>query len=221
MYKLYESDEEAFKAFELDGLLLASHEKIKKNLKLDFYKALYDKNIKKNYEQMSFKDENIIVNEYSLYKLFSFRSDIFYGPLLCLENFKLKRSFKGFKIAVYKGFSPNKASSLLIKACQGEEISFDRARKSNGYSLLRVNEPVALAAAAAIVFDAYDSGADFMLVEDVYSFYIFDKLAKKLEISMNRKLEGFYILSFAQMLSLASSHIPKSLNTNVLKASLV
>lgn len=219
MYKLYLANLKHFDPFILPEAALPEYEERLVDLGLDFYHRCYDESIEERYKEQSAGDEAIILNDYSSFSLHDFTPDAFYAPKLALEKFKLKRSFKDFNIAVYKGFGGGEASQSLVKLCEAKEIKFEREFKDNGYRLLHIDEDAALKAAAAIVFDAYDSGADFLLVEDVYSFLAFDN--KALQKAMNRSLNDFYILSFAQMYTLAVGLMPKSLANNKLKAVLV
>lgn len=221
MYKLYNANLKHFKPFELPSLLLPEHEACTKELGLDYYHKFYDENIEQRYKNMSLKDENILLCEYSSFELFSFNNEACYAPNLALEKLVLKNSFKAFNAAIYQGFHDASTSLKALDLLGAKNVAFNRQFKSNGYELLHIDPETAFANAACIVFDAYDSGADFLVVEDLYSFIMFDTHAKELQRYMNRSLNDFYILSLPQLLSLGAGVIPKSLASNKLKAVLV
>lgn len=221
MYKIYKTNLKVFDPFYIDKSFLAEATEEVKELGLDYYHRCYDEGVGLRYKELSSQDEKIILSDYSTFSLFDFKIDAFYAPKLALENFECKQSFKDFNIAIYKGFGGAKATKELVAKSEAKEVRFSRSFKDNAYKLLHINEEVSFQAASKIVFDAYDSGADFLVVEDVYSYIMFDNHYKDLQKAMNRSLNDFYILTFSQLFSLASGKIPQSLKLNKTKAILV
>ncbi|AJC84278.1 hypothetical protein IMC75_05255 [Campylobacter peloridis] len=184
----------------------------------------YDpKDILQEYAAM-LKEDNILACEYSSYEIIQKIEKVQYAPQIFLENLKtehIKHYFKQFNIGVYQGFCDAKCSLELAKMVDANIIDFERKYKSCGYGFLNLNAKLAFECAAAIVLDAYDSGCDFLIVENFYSFYMFDKCAKELQAVSNRNFEDFYILSFAEFANLALGIIPHTLKKHKLKVSLV
>jgi len=88
-------------------------------------------------------------------------------------------------------------------------------------TVLKVNEKLAFAFASKTIFNAFDSGADFLLASNEAEFYMFDTLSKKLEKFTNRSLQDFYVLRVSELIELENSKIPASLKEHTLKANLV
>ena len=72
-----------------------------------------------------------------------------------------------------------------------------------------------------IIFDAYDSGADFLLVDNEKAFEFFDGKSSEICAFFGRDLVGFYILKIDEFLALAKGEKPASLNNHKLKVTLV
>lgn len=222
MYKIYNSKNKAFAPFEcIPSEFLPDSTILTKELALDFYSYSFDPKMIDRLKEQSLADENVVFTELSSFYLHSFKEDIFYAPKLALESFKLVNSFEGFNIAIYDGFLKAEASHTLAKLSKAKLIPFNRSFKDNGFRLLEIDPDVAYQAAARVVFDAFDSGADILVVEDVYSMFMFDSCIKQLKRAINRDIEHFCILSFAEFFSLAVNIIPKSLSLHKLKPTLV
>ncbi|HEH3855630.1 TPA: hypothetical protein SGZ32_001619, partial [Campylobacter jejuni] len=99
--------------------------------------------------------------------------------------------------------------------------SYENSIKNNGFSLLNLNPTLSYKIAADIVLDAYDSGADFMVVKEEKDFYLFDTCAKKLMQTSKRDFEDFYILSRFEFLALIEGIQAPSLKNHTLKVSLI
>ncbi|QOR01577.1 MULTISPECIES: HdrB C-terminal domain-containing protein [unclassified Campylobacter] len=184
----------------------------------------YDpKDILDEYSRMM-NEDNIAACEYGSYEIMSKIEPIQYAPRIFLDHLKqehIKHFFDQFNIGVYQGFSDAECSLELAQILKANTIDFERKYKSCGYSFLNLNTELAYKCAASIVLDAYDSGCDFLVVEDFYSFYMFDKCAKELQVSSNRNFEDFYILSFAELANLALGIVPYTLKKHKLKVSLI
>ncbi|AJC85923.1 HdrB C-terminal domain-containing protein [Campylobacter sp. RM16704] len=228
MYKLYtNSNNDLFCYFDIIKHAL---EKIhiqtticEKPLGKNYFIIDYNPNdILEEYSRMMDED-NILVCEYSIYEIMSKIKKIQYAPEIFLKYLKIeniKYFFKDFNIGIYQGFSDAKHSLQLTNILQAKIIDFERKHKSCGYNFLNLNTELAYKCAAAIILDAYDSGCDFLVVEDFYSFYMFDKCAKGLQAVSNRNFEDFYILTFAELANLALGIVPYTLKKHKLKVSL-
>ena len=131
-----------------------------------------------------------------------------------LEKIEKLSKFKEFKIAIKDKLSAN----LSDYKANFIELS---AKVPCGYDLLKVDEELACKLASKIIFAAFDSGADFLLASNEAEFYIFDTLAKKLEKSANRSLQGFYVLRVSELMALENGEIPSGLKEHVLKVVII
>ncbi|WP_103648933.1 HdrB C-terminal domain-containing protein [Campylobacter concisus] len=133
-----------------------------------------------------------------------------------LEKIKSLDKFKKFKIAVSDKIPVN------LDKFRANFINLNN-KFSCGFELLKVNEKLAFAFAFAskTIFNAFDSGADFLLASNEAEFYMFDTLSKKLEKFANRSLQDFYILRVSELIELENGKIPASLKEHTLKVNLV
>ena len=131
-----------------------------------------------------------------------------------LEKIKSLDKFKEFKIAVSDKIPVN------LDKFRANFINLN-IKIPCGFELLKVNEKLAFALASKIIFNAFDSGADFLLASNEAEFYIFDTLSKKLEKFTNRSLQDFYILRVSELIELENGKIPANLKEHTLKVNLV
>jgi len=130
---------------------------------------------------------------------------------------RVKHDFKDFNIAIY-GFELSKEFKNKLQA---RFVNYENASKNNGFVFLKQDPHLAYKMAASILLDAYDSGADFLLVDDEDDFYIFDTCAKNLMKQSNREFEDFYILRLEELLALIQGEKPQSLKEHRLRVTLV
>ncbi|HEA8088316.1 TPA: DUF5644 domain-containing protein [Campylobacter coli] len=166
------------------------------------------KNLQK--EIIDLKLINEAALEFDLPKINAFDNEI-------KELGEIKYDFDNFNIACY-GFKIKDDIKSKIKA---HFISYENSDKNNGFSLLQLNPELSYKMAANIILDAYDSGADFMVVNQVKDFYMFDTCSKKLMQSSGREFKDFYVLSYFEFLSLIQGIKNPSLQNHKLKVSLI
>ncbi|EAL8416809.1 HdrB C-terminal domain-containing protein [Campylobacter coli] len=166
------------------------------------------KNLQK--EIIDLKLINEAALEFDLPKINAFDNEI-------KELGEIKYDFNDFNIACY-GFKIKDDIKSKIKA---HFISYENSDKNNGFSLLQLNPELSYKMAASILLDAYDSGADFMVVNQAKDFYMFDTCSKKLMQSSGREFKDFYVLSYFEFLSLIQGIKNPSLQNHDLKVSLI
>lgn len=81
-------------------------------------------------------------------------------------------------------------------------FDIESADLPSGFDYLGLNDELAIGLASKILFEAFDSGADFLLVDNDKDFYMFDTLSRECEKHMNRKIENFYVLRVSELLAL-------------------
>ena len=131
-----------------------------------------------------------------------------------LKKIEKLSKFKEFKIAIKDKLSAN------LSDYKANFIELD-LKIPCGFDLLKVDEELACKLASKIIFAAFDSGADFLLASNEAEFYIFDTLAKKLEKSANRSLQGFYVLRVSELMALENGEVPSSLKEHILKVAII
>ncbi len=134
------------------------------------------------------------------------------------ENFKtpnlIKHDFKGFNIGFFGFKEDNFKNKLKAKTLQIKGLS-------SGFELLNLNANLAYKIAADIVLEAYDSGCDFLVVDDLKDFYMFDTCSKNLMKESGREFEDFYILNSHEFASLMQGEKSAGLKNHKLKVSLL
>lgn len=109
--------------------------------------------------------------------------------------------FSNFTVAVYN----DKEAECLVKKL-GAKVA-DLVYEDLDYcpAGFKEDEKTVLELAGRIVFEAYDSGADFLLVNSDEDFEMFDGKSSALMCHKNRDLENFYILKMSEFLALAEN----------------
>lgn len=135
-----------------------------------------------------------------------------------ISNFEPK--FTNFNIAVYN----DKQCQNLAKKFGGKIIKFDLQNDDilqNVNEIYKFDKDCALRLAGEILFDAFDNGADFLLVNSEFAFKFFDENVDKIETLFGRKFIDFYILKMDEFLELLQGKSLASLKEHKLKVSLV
>jgi len=127
----------------------------------------------------------------------------------------MRHDFNGFKIA----FTGEISSEL--KKLKAKFIKPQSANLPCGFDMLGLNYELAYKLASKILFEAFDSGADFLLALNEAQFYMFDTLSAKLSKFCGRDLDEFYILRQSELIALANGDTPQSLSEHRLKVGLV
>ncbi|MDR2099679.1 MAG: hypothetical protein LBP40_02475 [Campylobacteraceae bacterium] len=116
----------------------------------------------------------------------------------------LQHAFDGFKAAFYYGADirvderSNRELDKFFKAIKLKHVKFGRELNPDGYELLRYAPETALKMAGSILLDAFDSGADFLIVSDVRTFYLMEAERKRIADAMGREIP-IYILTLPQL----------------------
>ncbi len=133
------------------------------------------------------------------------------------DKSKLVHSFEDFNIGYFQGDSKEanfESAKTLIENTKATYIKLKTEHFNDGYGLLDVDEKMAYEFAGEILYDAYDSGCDFLVVNDLRTFYIFDTLQKKIAKTKKRPLgeNGMPVLSMAELIMIAQGDADKSQN---------
>ena len=116
-----------------------------------------------------------------------------------IENLEEKQ------VAHYHGLASHDVMHTLIAQKGMKAIHFSRSGKLSGLSLLEDNKELAFKKAGAILLDAYDSGAEVLVVEDVDVLDMFKKNYSAIEKTIGRKMIGLELLSANDFVSQVNS----------------
>lgn len=135
---------------------------------------------------------------------------------------KVKHSFNNFNAGIHYGSDNVDQSTLstLLGLVQAKEVKLNRAYKDCGYSTLRANKQTAYKMAGNIMLDAFDTACDFVVVNDIRSFEMFDTNQKKLSCEVGREigLAGLPVFSIAQIILMAMGEKEKAqISSNLVK----
>lgn len=99
-------------------------------------------------------------------------------------------------IAYYAGIEGKNENiiSQMILDMGIKEVTLVKKNKRSGVTLLADNKDLALRKAGAILLDAYDAGAEVLVVEDEASYEMFETHFKKIENALGRKIRGLELL---------------------------
>ncbi len=116
-----------------------------------------------------------------------------------IENLEEKQ------VAYYHGPASHEAIHQLIAQKGMKGIHFSRSGKLAGLGLLEDNKELAFKKAGAILLDAYDRGAEVLVVEDVDVLDMFKKNYAAIENTIGRKMRGLELISTNDFVSQLNS----------------
>lgn len=127
-----------------------------------------------------------------------------------------KVSFDGFKGYVYRGSDDEVLDETEVSFPVGlKTYSGEKVFSNDGFSTLKASKEISLNLAGDILFDAFDNGCDFLITNDIRSFYMFDKMQKDIVKVKNRDFgKGLAIFSVAEVLLLS---LGKSVSEHAIK----
>lgn len=99
------------------------------------------------------------------------------------------------QVAHYFGKTSHAAMHQLINDKGMKGIHFSRADRLCGLGILEDNKELAFKKAGAILLDAYDSGAEVMVVEDPAALAMFKKHFSAIEKTVGRTIPGLELIS--------------------------
>lgn len=91
-------------------------------------------------------------------------------------------------VAYYPANCANEAVSNAIETNAAKEVVFSRANKLSGTSLLCDSKELAMTKAGVTLLDAFDSGAEVLVVEDLDTLDMFNNEFKNIENIIGRKI---------------------------------
>jgi len=116
-----------------------------------------------------------------------------------IENLEEKQ------IAHYHGLSSHDTMHQLIVEKGMKDVHFSRAGKLAGLGIVKENKELAFKKAGAILLDAYDRGAEVLVVEDLDVLDMFKKNYSAIEKTVGRKIKGLELISANDFVSQVNS----------------
>ncbi len=121
----------------------------------------------------------------------------------------VKHPFTDFKVAFYSGsFACDALDEVetyvrrTLETIGATPLHFSRERYADGFDIVDTNPEIAFVKAGQIVLDAFDSGADILVVDNRESHFMFDQNRAALEKAAGRDIR-LPVLNIAQMVALA------------------
>lgn len=109
------------------------------------------------------------------------------------------------QIAHYAGLASHDEMHALIVKMGIKGIHFTRAHKLSGLAILSENKDLALKKAGTTLLDAYDSGAEVLVVEDVAVLDMFIENFSSIEKTIGRKMIGLELMSTEDFMAQVST----------------
>lgn len=103
------------------------------------------------------------------------------------ENTEIKHDFKDFNIAYYASKDHEKTTNLLNKL-NANLLNLDTMKLDLAKNTFNKNPHITYCVASTILLDAFDNNADFLLVDNIEDFYIFDYNRKQVEKISGREI---------------------------------
>ena len=116
-----------------------------------------------------------------------------------IENLEEKQ------VAHYHGLASHDAMHKLITDRGMKGVHFSRSGKLAGLGILEENKALAFKKAGAILLDAYDRGAEVLVVDDVDVLDMFRKNYAAIERTIGRKMIGLELISTDDFVSQLNS----------------
>lgn len=129
-------------------------------------------NITKTQEEQNFKSNNT--------KAIALTQDF--------VNATVQHTFKDFNIAYYKGLKGCEKTQTLIENLEAKQIQLPSLNNDLAMNTFHVNPFLTYNLAAQMMLDAFDNNADFVVVDNMQTFYLLDSHRKELEKVSGREV---------------------------------
>jgi heterodisulfide reductase subunit B len=110
-------------------------------------------------------------------------------------------------IAYYAGKKSDNENviSQIILDMGTKEVTFSRKNKLSGVSIVEDNKTLALKKAGATLLEAYDAGAEVLVVENEACYEMFERHFSNIENVVGRKMRGLDLISSEDFVAQAST----------------
>ncbi|HFQ61445.1 MAG TPA: hypothetical protein ENK39_03995 [Epsilonproteobacteria bacterium] len=115
-----------------------------------------------------------------------------------IENITEKR------VAYYAGNVDNTPMCQLLEESDISMVNFSRAHKLSGLTIIEDNQTLAFKKAGATLLDAFDAGAEVLVIEDNATYEMMKDNFTTIENVVGRKMIGFELINAEDFVSLLS-----------------
>jgi hypothetical protein len=150
-----------------------------KNRILNFDSAIEDKihtiqeklNLREDIEKQNFRINNTLILDFGEFE----------------KDYEIKHDFKDFNIAYYPSNNSEETIDLLNKL-EAKNLKLDSLKIDIAKNTFNKNPEITYRTACTILLDAFDNNADFLLVDNIEDFYVFDYNRKAIEKLCGREI---------------------------------
>ncbi len=115
----------------------------------------------------------------------------------------IKYSFENFNIAYYEGASICRKTQNIINSLSANFLALPIMTNDLAMKTFHINPLFTYALAAEVMLDAFDNGADFIVVDNAETFYLLDSHRKELEKVSGREIV-LPVIHSSELIKLAS-----------------
>jgi len=119
--------------------------------------------------------------------------------VITIENLEEKT------IAHYAGLASHSEIHALLDEANMREVHFSRVNKLSGLDIVESNKDLAFKKAGATLLEAFDAGAEVLVVEDLDTLDMFVKNFSAIERTIGRKIIGLELISTEDFIAQISS----------------
>lgn len=105
------------------------------------------------------------------------------------------------QVAYYAGMHENQTILEQIHRLEIPMVSFDRMHKLSGATIFENNKTLAFKKAGTVLLEAFDAGAEVIIVEDEASYRMFTEHFTAIENTMGRKMLGLALISSSDFMA--------------------
>ena len=182
--------------------------------KIDALKAAFPSRGIKGYsdESMAYysKAEDVLVSHFGVKKDEDCALETIVDNIT-IEKIKeeIKHPFENFTVAFYAGnfecehlAEVKSEAKKVLEAIGAKVIEFKNCDTADGFDIVSYNDTIAYKKAANIVLDAFDSGAEILVVDNPETHFMLDQCVKEAQKVIGRDITT-PVLNIAQMVALA------------------
>jgi heterodisulfide reductase subunit B len=136
---------------------------------------------------------------------------------------EVKHPFSDFKVAFYAGdfaccdiAEVKQNAKEVLEAIGAQVVDFAASTKGDGFDIVGAERSIAYKKAGAIIFDAFDSGAEILVVDSKETHYMIDKCKKEVERAVGRDIR-LPVLNISQIVGLSLGMSGESLGVDAHK----
>jgi len=105
------------------------------------------------------------------------------------------------QVAYYAGNNDNREIHTLIKESGLTSVTFSRAHKLSGLTLLKDNKTLALKKAGTTLLDAFDASVEVLIIEDTKTYEMMHTHFSRIESIIGRKMLGLELIPAEDFIS--------------------